>query len=134
MTLSSFFKGTFAAFIVFFAGDFLWHEVFFVNFYDARIFAINGAATPLGIPVFLIALEFLIAAGASYFILRVPGSMQRAILEGGLIGLMISGAVNFVNHSLILKWDLAIMLLDTSFGLLLGLLAGCVIFLAGSRK
>lgn len=118
-------------------GDVLWHNVLLSDFYFSRLADINGAATDtVGFPLFLVVFELISSAIVTYFVLAM--SKKRPVLEGcwngALLGLLMVGALNFVNHSLIAKWDSTVVMVDTAWGVLLGAICGLAIVLVAGKK
>ena len=133
-TTPSLLKGAVAALVVFVVGDFVWHNVLLVDFYSTRLDAINGMHVPLSFPPFILLFEVIGSLGTAYFVLNMSHSLGQAIFNGAVLGLMMVSAVNFVNHSLILKWDITITLVDTLWGIAMGGLSGAAVRMMVARK
>ena len=126
---SKFWKIAFVAFFLSSIGDYFWHMVLFGDFYRLHLEAVNaGTAVNMGFSPFLLGLEILVALASTHFVLGMSKNLKDAAGNGALIGFVTTGAVNAVNHSFIVAWDLPLTLLDTSFGIILGCIVGSVIF------
>ncbi len=135
MTTSQFLKGFVATLILFLAGDIVWHNFVMRDFYMQRILAINGPDVAMGdFPPFILAFEIIASAGMSYFVLRTSKTLMEGALNGAFLGLVVVAGINFVAHSLIPKWDVPMVLVDTAWGVVLGAVAGKVIMLVAGRR
>jgi len=136
MTSSRFLKGFFTALVLYIIGDVVWHNVLFYDFYSARLMAINGTPLSTDFPPFIIAFEIIGAAVTAYFILAAQktSTVQEGAVHGGMLGLSMVAAINFVAHSLIPKWDVTLVAVDTLWGILLGVIAGAAVVLVTKRK
>ena len=131
---SKFWKIAFVAFFLSSIGDFFWHMMLFGDFYRFHLEAVNaGTPANMAFSPFLLGLEVLVALASTHFVLGMSKSCKDAAGNGALVGLLVTGGVNAVNHSFIVAWDLPLALLDTSFGIILGCIVGSVIF-ALSKK
>lgn len=128
MTSSTFFKGLVAALIVALVGDFLWHNVLLVEFYDAKLSGITGNGVPSFSP-FIVVLEVLASAVTTYFVLAAAKTrtVAEGAFHGGLIGFAMVGAINFLNHALFPGWDASLVSVDVAFGIVLGAVSGAAI-------
>jgi uncharacterized membrane protein len=128
LTPSRFLAALVAVFIVTLLGDMLWHNWLLMDFYYTRLSAINGAPMPATFPVSLLIAEAIAAAGTVYFVLSAPKAptLSAGACRGALIGLMLGGALNLVNHSLIALWDLNVVLVDICWATALGAIGGAV--------
>ncbi len=134
-SLSTFLKATIAAFVVTLAGDILWHNVLLADFYFSRLTFINGVPPDtMSFPPWMITIEMIAAAGSAYFVLRTSRAHGEALFHGALLGLLMVGPLNFINHSLILKWDTTVTAVDTLWGVALGAIGGLVIHWAGKKR
>lgn len=138
MKVASFLKGFVAASAVFLLGEYVWHHALLAGFYAPRLAAVAGVASmagqvPASLLPFIIGAQLLGAAATSYFVLRTSRSCKEAAMNGAIIGLLMVAAVNFVNHSLLASWDLALTLVDTGWGILLGGLGGMAVHGAAGR-
>lgn len=125
---SSFIKAALAVFVIYIIGDYVWHTVLLGDFYFSRLSIINDAPVSPSFPPFIVAFEAISALVTARFIPRLSGNTSDALVNGGLLGLVSVGAVNFVNHSMIAGWDLTMVAVDTTFGVVLAALAGVVAF------
>ncbi len=131
---STFFKALLAAFVVTLIGDYLWHNVLLLDFYTGKLAGVNGGTVPDFSPSILV-LEVLSSAVTAYFVLVAArkGTMAEAAFHGGLLGLAMVGAINFLNHALVAGWDTTLVSVDTAFGVILGALAGVAVLTATKR-
>lgn len=135
MTTSTFIKGFIVAFIVSIVGDYLWHSVLLADFYNQRLTAINGAPTATTFPPFIVLFEVIGSAGIAYFILATHSkTLWDGAWRGGLLGLMLGSGINFVDHSLIAKWDLTMALVDTAWATVLTAIGGAIIVAVCGKK
>lgn len=131
-----FIKGFIVTFVVFMVADFAWHSWIMMDFYNARIADVNGGMLPAAtFPVFIILYEVLAAACMTYFVQATAkkGDLMDGAFKGGLLGFLVSGGINFINHSLIMKWDLNITLVDTLWGIAMGAVAGAILVMIGKK-
>lgn len=127
-------KAALVAFVLSLVGDFLWHNVAFGEYYAKKLSEVNGNPIALGSTVPLLALLALTSLVTTHVVLGMSKNISEAMQNGALIGLVASGAVNAVNHSFFEAWDFHLALLDTSFGLVLGVIIGAVIYSFGKRS
>ncbi len=133
---SSFGKSFLVTVIIFLLADILWHSVLLADFYNTRLAYINGLYPADSFPPFIFAYE-IIAAGIMTYFIRVaarPGSLVSGMGNGALLGFLVSGGINFINHSLILKWDLGLTIVDTLWGVAMGAIAGAAIVWVEANK
>ena len=124
-----FWKLAFVAFFLSTIGDYFWHMVLFGEFYRVHLEAVNsGVPVSMSFSPFLLGLEVLMALASTHFVLGMSKSSKEAAGNGALLGLVATGAVNAVNHSFIVAWDLPLALIDTVFGILIGAIVGWCIF------
>ncbi len=129
-----FWKIAFVAFFLSTIGDYFWHMVLFGDFYRVHLEAVNaGVPVTMMLSPYLLALQVLVALASTHFVLGMSKTPKEAAGNGALIGFLVSGAVNAVNHSFIVAWSVSLVLIDTAFGILLGALVGWCIF-ALSKK
>ncbi len=139
MKYPAFLRGFAAASVVYLLGQYAWHHVLLAGFYAPRLAAMAGVASvaeqgPASLLPFIIAAQLLGAAATAYFVLRTSNSPKEGAVNGAIVGLLMVGAVNFVNHSLLANWDLALTLVDTGWGILLGAIAGASAYVIAHAK
>ncbi len=136
MTHSHFFRALLAVFLVTIIGDVLWHNWLLHDFYYARVDAINGAPTPDKFPFYIVLAEIIAAVGTTFFVLSGPHlpTMADGVFRGALLGLMMAGSLNLVNHTLLVHWDLTVAVIDVLWGIILGGIGGAVCVKAAYGK
>ena len=131
---SAFFKSFVTAFILFVLGDMLWHVWLLGDFYNGRIALLNGGTMPPeSFPGFVFAFELIAAAGTTYFVLP-SRSVQEGAWKGAVLGLMMISAINFVCHTLLVNWDLTLVVVDTAWGIVIGAITGAAIMMVSGKK
>jgi uncharacterized membrane protein len=130
----SYIKGAVTAFTLFIVSDMLWHTVLLGNFYTERLQYINGTHMDASFPFSILLFECIAALGCTYFVLRLSNNITEAVKNGAILGLMLGSAINFVNHGLILTWDSTLMLVDTGWAIVTGLLVGAATFAVAGRN
>lgn len=125
---SSLLKATVAAFVVSVLGDYLWHNVLLLSFYGPRLMELNGVAASTAFPLSLLFIELVVSFGMAYFILKTSHSYTHAFWNGLFLGLLTVGTLNFVNHSILVRWDMTLAIVDTLWGIGLGGIGGLVVF------
>lgn len=136
MTPSRFLKGFFASFVIFVAGDIVWHGILMADFYNARIMAISGLTPEMVSPCFILVFEFIASLILTYFVLAAAKhhTVSEGMKHGLLLGLLVAVGINFVAHSLIPKWDVAMVAVDTIWGTIMGGIAGAAIAAVTKKK
>ena len=134
LSTSSYIKGAGTAFVLFILGDALWHDMLMGSFYMSRIDAINGGPAPATFPCFIILFELIAALGSTYLVLHLSKNIAEAAKNGAILGLMMVSAINLVNHTIILRWDLTLVVVDTAWGVVLGFLVGAATYYAAGMK
>ncbi len=134
MTIKKFTTGFIVALILFLIGDFLWHGWILGDFYMTRLDAINGTAMSEEFPLFILAVEVISALGLAYFVPAIARTPVEGMWNGAFLGLIVASTLNFVNHSLILKWDLTLTLVDTAWGIVMGAIVGAAIIMVGTKR
>ncbi len=132
-----FFRAFVAVLIVTAAGDFAWHNWLLKDFYFSQLELINGTALPEEFPPFIVAAIVLSSLGTTYFVLSAPKmpDVLHGAARGALLGLMMAGVLNLVNHQLILEWSLTVASVDILWALVLGAAGGAVcVWAAGTGK
>ena len=131
MNNSRFIKGFILSFVLFVLLDAGWHGGVMADFYNQRLALMNpdlpGAP---GFSGWILFLEAINAFALTYFVLKVPTSKQPlndGAWIGGLLGFVVTGSVNFLNHTLIPDWDVTLAIVDTAWGTALGLFAGIAV-------
>jgi uncharacterized membrane protein len=136
MHSSTLYKGIAVAFVISLVGDMVWHSVLMADFYGAYIASINGAPWDPSFPLPLIVFELICSAVMAYFILAAAKAhtVTEGAWHGALLGLAIVGAVNFVNHSLMPKWDITLLMVDTAWGIVLGAVTGAAVMRVAAKS
>jgi uncharacterized membrane protein len=106
------------------------------DFYESRLRAINGVPSSNDVPFFILAYALISAFVMTYFILATAKekTTSESALHGGLLGLLVGGGINFVNHSLLLKWDLSVLAVDTLWGIAVGAIIGAAVLSVSKTK
>lgn len=131
MTPIRFLKGFVLSFLLFTLLDAVWHTGIMAPFYDARLAVINPGLG--GAPAFsewLLFLEAVNAAALTIFVLRMAsptGSVGDGAWIGALLGFTVSGSINGLNHLLVPGWDTTLVMVDTVWGTVVGLIAGIAV-------
>lgn len=131
---SKFWKAAIVVFIFYILADFVWHGWLFADFYEMRFAAINGAPSPMTFPPFILAFEVIAALVSTYFVQKTSSTMQQGMWHGGLLGFFSVSAINFVVHSLIPKWDTSMLMVDTLWGIIIGVVGGAIIMWMTNMK
>ncbi len=136
LTSPRFWTGFIATLVLFFIGDTVWHNVLLKEFYGTRLAAIGGTL-PTGFPPLLVLLEVMGAVGMVYFVLATwnkKNPLWTAAWTAGFIGFLMIGSVNFLNHTLLPQWDLALVIVDTLWGTALSALCGLAVGMLVRKK
>ena len=132
----SFIKGFIVTLIIIVAADLFWHAWLMADFYNSHLSAINGAPESLAFPPFVLLFEVVAALCITYF---VQGTLRNRSIVGGALrgaalGLLITCSINFVDHSVIMKWDLTLAFVDIVWGIVTGLIAGGVLAAMSKKR
>ena len=133
LSTSSYIKGAVTAFVLFILSDLLWHTVLLGDFYNSRLEAINGAAMTAN-PIPAMIFEAIAALGSTYFVLALSKSLFDAAKHGAILALMMISAINLVNHTLLLQWDVNLVLVDISWGVVTGLIVGAATYAVAGKR
>lgn len=132
MRVSRFVKGFVVAFVLFVLLDMFWHGGVMAEFYARRLMMIHPGAvnTPPTFAPFILFLQAINAVTLTYIVQHCSPSgkpLTDAAWIGALLGFTVIGSVNVLNHTLIPRWDIQMVLVDTTWGTIAGLVAGIAI-------
>ena len=130
MQNTRFLKNALVALILFVASDAAWHAWLMVDFYTAKISAMGGTL-PTGFGSVCV-FQVIAALGTAYF-LRNARTWNEGAFQGGLLSLMMVGAINLVMHGLLPGWDMELVLIDIGWGIVTGIVVGGVIGMMGKK-
>lgn len=114
---------------IFAALDFIWLGLIMATFYQDQLGSIgryvNGSLQPQWVSSIL-AYVFLVAGLVIFVIGPYIGKDfgWDLILWGALFGFIVYGVYEFTNHAIVANWPVAIVVVDTLWGVLLYALAG----------
>lgn len=134
---AKFYKHWLVVFIVLFVVDFLWHGAIFSKFYAGQLeeigrFAASGKLSPL--IAFLAIGDILVSLGYTYFVTAVSATTKKYVTNGFVAGLVITGSFTMFNHAILNEWGMAITLADLAYGIVAGLVLGCVLMWLKKEK
>ncbi len=133
---SRFLKGFLAALVISLLGDYLWHVVLMADFYNPRMEAITGVPMSADFPPFIFLFTVIASFVTTYFVLGAAckGTIGEGALHGGMMGLAMAAAINFVCHSLIPKWDLTLVGVDVAWGVVMTAIVGAAVIAVAGKK
>ena len=120
------------SFVLFLLLDAFWHGAFMTDFYSQRLLILNPslAGATLSFSPFILFVNAINAVALSYFVLSHMDQgrpLSDAAWVGALLGFTVAGSVNFLNHALLVHWDIMLVLVDTAWSTVAGLIAALAI-------
>ncbi|MSR87317.1 DUF2177 family protein [Candidatus Peribacteria bacterium] len=139
MNPSRFLRAFATSFILIVLLDGFWHDGLMADFYMQRLAMINPSlmGQPITFTPFIIFIAAINAVTMSYLILTQVDSkkpLRDAAWIGMLLGFTVSGTLNFLNHTLIVRWDIVLALVDTAWGTVTGLITALAIASVCSKR
>jgi len=116
------------AFIVTVAIDVLWHRFIFGSWYGANGTAariVNGRLAPI-IPFIIIA-DLLYSGALVYFGGIVSTINKKYVLNGALLGLLVTGYFSLCAYALVPNWSGKVGVADTLAGIVIGVAVGSLL-------
>jgi len=117
------------SFIVVFGLNAIFHTLIASSFFDTQLSAYRPPLNSMtdGNPIWVALFDLILVFAMTYFITRRQGlkiSFGEAAFDGGLIGLVASGAFNFINAAMFQHWPLPFIIADIPWHVALGALGG----------
>lgn len=139
MNPSRFLRAFVTSFVLLLLLDGFWHGGVMADFYGQRLALIHSplAYMPLSFSPFLLFLSAINAVTLSYFVLshvEQKKPLADAAWIGALLGFTVTGSINFLNHTLLPRWDIVLVLVDTAWGTGSGIIAALAIATVCSTK
>ncbi len=141
MNPARFLRAFVTSFILFSLLDAFWHGGIMADFYNQRLTMLNPslAGVPIGLSPFIIFIQAINAITLSYFILSHIDDqkpLSDAAWIGALLGFTVTGTLNFLNHTLLIRWDIVLALVDTAWGTAAGIITALAVasICSGSKK
>jgi uncharacterized membrane protein len=109
--------------------NFLFHQVLAADFFDREL---QGKVLPVRQlrPLWPTVIYAMSALAMVAFAARGPATAspwRAAVLGGGFVGLLTFGTWNLMNYAWLPGWPLSVVLVDTSWHIVCGLLSGAVL-------
>lgn len=136
MTYSRFLRSFLVCFVLLILLDAFWHSGVMADFYAARLLLLNPGVDPMSATLLpqLLFVNLLNAVTLTYVVLHHKGegsAMGNAVFVGGLLGLTVVASINFLNNAFIPEWDTTLLLVDTGWGVIAGMVAGMTVAITG---
>jgi uncharacterized membrane protein len=109
--------------------NFLFHQVVAADFFDRQLNGVTLPVRALG-PVWPGLVYIMSAVAMVAFAARGATRASRrrgAVFGGGFVGLLTFGTWNFINLGWLPHWPVAVVVVDTSWHVVCGLLSGAVL-------
>jgi uncharacterized membrane protein len=137
MTYTRFLRSFIVAFVLFLLLDAFWHNGVMGDFYATRLVMLNPTLDPMkvGLMPQILFVNLINAVTLTYVVLHHKGEgsqLGNAAFLGGLLGLTVCGSINFLNNAFIPEWDTNLMLIDTGWGTIAGIVAGVAVAAVGA--
>lgn len=139
MNPTRFLRAFIVSFVLFTLLDAFWHGGILADFYNQRLAYLNPAlvGTPIGLSPFMLLAEAVNAITLSYFVLSHTDNkkpLDDAAWIGALLGFTVTGTANFLNHTLLIRWDIVMALVDTAWGTAASIITALAIAAVCSEK
>lgn len=139
MTLTRYLRSFLVVFVLFLLLDAFWHNGLLKAFYAERLAMLNPAlvSAPIGLMPQILFVNALNAITLTYVVLhhRSKGSyLAAAVFVGALLGVTVTGTVNFLNNAFVPAWDITLALVDTAWGLVVGIVGGLAAAVTGAEE
>jgi uncharacterized membrane protein len=136
MTYTRFLRSFFVAFVLLLLLDWFWHKGIMADFYGARLMMVNPGLDFAGIGILpqMLFINLLNAVTVTYVVLHHKGEgsvLGNAAFVGGLLGLTVVGTLNFLNNAFVPAWDTALLMIDSAWGIVVGIIAGLSVAVTG---
>lgn len=109
--------------------NFLFHQVLAADFFDRELHAITLPVRELRAfwPALIYALSALAMVAYAARGSTAASRRRGALLAGGFVGLLTFGSWNFMNYAWLPHWPVSILVVDTCWHVVCGVLSGAVL-------
>lgn len=124
-----FFRNWLISFIVLVIIDVLWHRFILGSFYGDAAAGIQRVVNDRLAPLiqFIILGDVLVSFGYAYLITLSSALNKKYVLNGLIIGLVLTGSYSIYNYALIPNWPAALTVVDVINGMVFGAIQGLLI-------
>lgn len=121
-----FYRNWFITLVVLVVMDVVWHIVIFKSFYGSALDGVarveGGRLSPL-IP-FIILGDIVVSFGYTYLVSALSLADRKFVLNGLVVGLVVTGSFSIFNYALIPNWPMSVVVVDALNGAVFGAVIG----------